>query len=90
MNDINSGPGIDEVAGSHRHRAGAGQDELNGIIGVHNSTHADDRERNSLDTCQTIRTATGRIAGPDRPPMTLARIGFCRRMSIAIPKRGVD
>ena len=35
--------------------------------------------------CHTIRTATGLIAGPDMPPVLLARAKLLRRMSIFIP-----
>ena len=36
-------------------------------------------------TCQTHRTATGRIAGPDRPPVTPASTGRIVSVSIAMP-----
>ena len=38
-------------------------------------------------TCQTQRRANGLMAGPDRPPMPLPRIGFLRRQSMAIPRK---
>ena len=35
----------------------------------------------------TQRSATGLMAGPDRPPMTLARRGLRRATSTAMPER---
>ena len=36
-------------------------------------------------TCHTILSATGFMAGPDNPPVMLARIGLRSSISIAIP-----
>ncbi len=38
-------------------------------------------------TCHTIRSATGLMAGPERPPVTLPRIGVRVRVSMAMPRR---
>ena len=38
-------------------------------------------------TCQTIRTATGKMAGPERPPVLFLRTGRRVLMSIRIPRR---
>ena len=39
----------------------------------------------TLDTCQTIRKATGFTAGPDNPPVIVDKTGRLRSASIAIP-----
>src|SRR3990170_5442697 len=39
----------------------------------------------ALYTCQTILTATGLMAGPDKPPVTLASRGFHVSVSIDMP-----
>jgi hypothetical protein len=36
-------------------------------------------------TCHTHRTATGRIAGPDSPPVTPARVGRIVEVSMTMP-----
>ena len=41
----------------------------------------------ALRTCQMQRTATGRMAGPDRPPVTPASTGRMVSVSITIPSR---
>ena len=38
-----------------------------------------------LRTCQVIQTASGRIAGPESPPLTLARTGRRRSTSTTMP-----
>ena len=40
-----------------------------------------------LDTCQTMRRATGFTAGPERPPTTRASLGLRVRASTAMPSR---
>ena len=42
-------------------------------------------ESPAWNTSHTIRSATGLIAGPDRPPVTFARTGLRVRALIAIP-----
>jgi hypothetical protein len=41
----------------------------------------------ALDTCHTMRTATGLMAGPDSPPILFANTGRRRWMSIFIPTK---
>ena len=66
------------------HRRRARHDELERVGARRDAAAADDRHVDGAATCQTIRSATGFIAGPDSPAKTRAMRGLRRFTSIDI------
>jgi hypothetical protein len=73
---------VDKVRGPHLYCRGARDHEFDGISGVGDPAHSDDRDFDRLRHSYTIRTAIGRIAGPLSPPMPFEIFG--RRVSTSI------
>ena len=72
-----------------RHGRRAGEDELERVEAGADAAHAEDRQvrQGIACTCHTQRTATGRIAGPDSPPVTPPSAGRIVSVSITSPSR---
>jgi len=60
-------PGFDEAGGADLYRRGAGQDELQRVGGCHDAAMPIIGSLTALATCQTMRSATGLMAGPEKP-----------------------
>lgn len=84
--------GVVEGGGAHLDRARAGGDELEGVApAAHSPTPTMGAvlirpARIAPATCHTARTAIGRIAGPESPPVAAMRCGRNRSTSMATPR----
>ena len=80
VDDVQHGCGACEVGGADGDGCRACQDELQSVAGGRDAADADTGTETALQTCQTMRTAMGRMAGPDMPPvMVPVTVVGCRR-----------
>ena len=73
VDDFHCHCGVYEIGSAYLDGSCAGEHEFDGVAAVHDASKSDDRDFTAFATCQTIRTATGRTAGPERPPVTVDR-----------------
>ena len=86
IEEVLGGGRIVERRGADLDGRGARDEELEGVGGRGDPADADDgKPGRARATSQTMRRAIGLMAGPLRPPMSLARIGRRRRQSTAMP-----
>ena len=82
IDDLDTTIRIDEILGTDLDRTGTRIQEFQHVFRTGDAADADDRD---MDRLGTIRIATGLMAGPLRPPVTVARIGFALRRSRRMP-----